>query len=123
MIKSSTTNSTYHHSPYDYHHHHHFPATTSNVYSSYYPNHYITQTNISTKIENDDSSNSDLTPPIKTNSLIQNPIILKLPNNNNNNNNNIDVDDKTEEELKRTTTELSSILGVSSSFLQPAEEA
>jgi len=41
----------------------------------------------------------------------------------NNNNNNIDVDDKTEEELERTTAELSSILGVSSSFLQPAEEA
>ncbi len=42
---------------------------------------------------------------------------------NNNNNNNIDVDDKTEEELQQTTTELSSILGISSSFLQPTEEA
>jgi len=88
-MKSSTTSSSYHHSPYDYHHHHHFPAPSSNVYSSYYPNHYISQSNISTKIENDDSSNSNLTPPLQTttNSLIQNPIILKLPNNNNNNNN------------------------------------
>jgi len=86
-MKSSTANSSYHHSPYDYHHHN-FSATSSNVYSSYYPNHYITQPNISTKIENDDSSNSDLTPPplqTTNNCLIQNPIILKLPNNNNNN--------------------------------------
>jgi homeobox protein SIX4 len=87
-MKSNTASSSYHHSTYDYHHHN-FSATSSNVYSSYYPpNHYISQPNISAKIENDDSSNSDLTPPphpMTTNaSLIQNPIILKLPNNNTN---------------------------------------
>jgi homeobox protein SIX4 len=82
-MKSSTASSSYHHSTYDYHPHpHHFPSTSSNVYASYYPNHYLTQ---STKIENEDSSNSDLTPPsqLTTNSLIQNPIILKLPTTNN----------------------------------------
>ncbi|CAF0973753.1 unnamed protein product [Rotaria sp. Silwood1] len=85
MMKASTTSSPYHHSTYDYHHHN-FSATSSNVYSSYYPNHYIPQSNISTKIENDDSSNSTLTPsPTINHSLIQNPIILKLPTNNNNN--------------------------------------
>ncbi|CAF1243568.1 unnamed protein product [Rotaria sordida] len=88
MMKSSTPSSSYHHSAYDYHHHHHnFSATSSNVYPSYYPNHYISQSNISTKIENDDSSNSTLTSsPTTNNTLLQNPIILKLPNNNNNNN-------------------------------------
>lgn len=86
-MKSSTTSSSYHHSTYDYqHHHHHFPATPSNVYSSYYPNNYTSQSNISTKIENDDSSNSALTPsPAINHSFIQNPIILKLPNNHNTN--------------------------------------
>ncbi|CAF3791542.1 unnamed protein product [Rotaria socialis] len=85
-MKSNTTNSSYQHSAYDYHHHHHhFGTTSSNVYSSYYPNHYVSQSNISTKIENDDSSNSILppSPMANNNSLIQNPIILKLPNNNN----------------------------------------
>ncbi len=49
---------------------------------------------------------------------------IKLPPEiNTDNNNNIDVNDKSEEELQRTTTELSSILGISSSFLQPTEEA
>ncbi len=83
MMKSSTASSSYHHSTYDYHHHHNFHATSSNVYSSYYPNQYISQSNLSTKIENDDSSNSDQTPSTTKNSLIQNPIILKLPNTNN----------------------------------------
>jgi homeobox protein SIX4 len=68
-MKSSTTNSSYHHSPYDY-----------------YPNHYISQSTIPPKIENDDSSNSNLTPsPLNPTNhpLIQTPIILKLPSNNN----------------------------------------
>ncbi|CAF0809335.1 unnamed protein product [Adineta ricciae] len=83
MMKPSTTSSSYHHSTYDYHHHHNFPSTSANLYPAYYPNHYISQSNISTKIENDDSSNSDLPPTAANTSLIQNPIILKLPNSNN----------------------------------------
>jgi homeobox protein SIX4 len=66
--------SSYHHSTYDYN-------TTSDIYSSYYPNQYIAQSNHSTKIEQDDSSNSNPTPPITIiNSLSQTPIVLRLSN-------------------------------------------
>jgi len=88
-MKTSSTNSSYH-SSYDYHHlhHHHphhtqnYPSTSStNVYPTYYSNPYLSQT---TKIELDDSSNSDVLLPNQP--LIQNPIVLKLPSNNNHNN-------------------------------------
>lgn len=87
MMKSSTSNSSpypHHHLPYDYHSQN-YSSTASNAYGSYYSNHYLSQSNLSTKIEQDDSSNSNLTSPLAkvTNStaLLQTPIILKLPSN------------------------------------------
>ena len=95
--------SSYHHTPnYDYHNANVFP-TTSNIYSSYYPNHYLSQTSSDTKQEHEDSSNSSLTPPpppLTTNqtgnmskasssshhnaasSMAHLPIVLKLTSNN-----------------------------------------
>ena len=92
MMKSSTANASYHHHPhltYDSHHHH-FSPSASNVYSPYYPNHYL-----STKIEHDESSDSDLAPPpppppfpnLSVNHpFLQAPIVLKLPDNSSNGN-------------------------------------
>lgn len=82
-MKSSTTSSSYLHSTYDYPHHQHFPPTSSNVYSTYYPNHHLPP---ATKMEHDDSSNSDLISPFQattTKCFLQNPIVLKLPNHSN----------------------------------------
>jgi len=76
---------SYHHSLYDYN-----SPTTSNIYSSYYPNHYLSQSNLPAKIEHNDSSNSSLTPPLSkslptttsVNALSQILVVLKLSSDN-----------------------------------------
>ncbi|CAF3409364.1 unnamed protein product [Rotaria socialis] len=84
---------SYHHSSYDYNSFPAFLPSTSNTYASYYPNHFRAQTNVSTKIEQDDSSNSSITPPpskslststltTTNNALSHIPIVLQLSSNN-----------------------------------------
>ena len=85
--------SSYHHANYDYQHPNSssspFLPQTSNIYSSYYPNTYVSQSNAHIKREQDESSESSLTPPPpKTVSssnaaLAHIPIVLKLSANNN----------------------------------------
>jgi homeobox protein SIX4 len=69
---------SYRHQPtYDYNSSSTFLPPTSNIYSP----HYISPSNLPTKIEHDDSSNSNTLSPSKT--LTQTPIILKLSSTNN----------------------------------------
>jgi homeobox protein SIX4 len=70
------TASNHHQATFDYNSSSTFLPTTSNIYSSYY----ISPSNLPTKLEHDDSSNSNPLPSSK--SFSQTPIILKLSSNN-----------------------------------------